>query len=80
MNAFSEGIIHGNIIELQKSLDFQDGKKVFVSVSDVPGPQEPVGADRYPHGTRALPWTEQDDQILAELYRQRQADTGREIP
>jgi hypothetical protein len=75
-----EGIIHGNIIELQNSLGFQDGQKVFVSVTVAPTEQESAAENRYPRGSRALHWTEQDDQILAELYRQRQADTGREIP
>ena len=38
-----EGIIHGNIIELQNSLGFQDGQKVFVSVTVAPSRAGPVG-------------------------------------
>ena len=80
MNILSHGIIHGNIIELRNNPGFQDGQEVVVSVTAAPANKESAAQTRYPPGSRALNWTEQDDRILAELYRQRQADTGREIP
>jgi hypothetical protein len=79
MNILSHGIIHGNIIELQNNPGFQDGQEVVVSVTAITAKQESSGVSRHPPGSRVLNWTEQDDLILAELYRQRKADTGREI-
>jgi hypothetical protein len=78
-NILSQGVIHGNIIELRNSLGFQDGQKVVVSVSAATDKLEPDAETRYPPGSHALHWTEQDDRILADLHRQRQADVGREI-
>jgi hypothetical protein len=80
MNILSHGVIHGNIIELQNNPGFQEGQKVDVILKAV-FPQQDSGKEpRHPPGSRTLNWTEQDDRILAELYRQRRADTGREIP
>ena len=79
-NILSHGIIHGNIIELQSNPGFQEGQQVEVILSAASSPHDSGGKTRYPPGSRALNWTEQDDRILAELYRQRQADTGRGIP
>jgi hypothetical protein len=75
-----QGIIRGKIIELSESIPLPDGQKLVVSITEAPIEQVSAAGNRYPPGSRALNWTEQDDQILAELYRQRQADTGREIP
>lgn len=80
MNILSHGIIHGNIIELQNNPGFQEGQQVDVILTAASPQHDSGGETRYPPGSRALNWTEQDDRILAELYRQRQADTGREVP
>jgi hypothetical protein len=80
MNRIAHGIIHGNTIELNNNPGFQDGQEleIFMKTVDKNRPE----SDSIPKspGAKALVWTEQDDKILEELYRQRKCDTGREIP
>lgn len=73
MNILSHGIIHGDIVKLQDNPGLQEGQEVDVVLTTTPNAPRDC---RYPPGKRALNWTEQDDQILAELYRLRHPMPG----
>jgi hypothetical protein len=80
MNKIAHGIIHGNTIELRDNPGFQEGQEVEVYVKTIDKNRPGNEGVHKSGGTKALLWTEQDDKILDELYRQRKCDTGREIP
>ena len=80
MNKIAHGIIHGNTIELRDNPGFQEGQEVEVYVKAIDKNRPESNMPHKSPGAKVLTWTEQDDKILEELYRQRKCDTGREIP
>ena len=77
------GVIHGKTIELEQDPGLQDGQRVQVVVraKRLPGPPpgwRPGGTETAA-GMLADVWTEEDDTILEEIYRERQRDRRREV-
>ena len=78
------GIVHGKTIKLDADTGLEDGRKVEVILraSELPGPPpgwKPGGSETAA-GMMAASWSDEDDRILDELYRQRKHETGRAIP
>ena len=82
------GRICGKNIELDEDLAVVDGQEVEVQVKIIhpkkrlPGPP-PGWKPGQPSRTDGLLtdcWTEEDDRILKEIYRDRKRETRREIP
>ena len=82
------GIVHGKTIELDEDLGVVDGQEVEVQVKMIrpkkrlPGPPpgwRPGGTETAA-GMMAEHWTEEDDRILEEIYRDRKRETRRELP
>jgi hypothetical protein len=83
-----QGKVHGRTIELDEYLGVADGQVVEVQVNVVglkkklPGPPPGwrPGSNKTAAGMLADSWTEEDDRILEEIYRDRRRETRREIP
>jgi hypothetical protein len=75
------GIINGKIIELTVDPGVPPGQQVEVVIMPVSAQQQVWGEGlRRCAGALASEWTEEDDQILQEIYEQRKFDTRPEIP
>jgi len=82
------GIVRGKTIELDEDLGVAEGQKVEVQVKVIspkkrlPGPPPgwQPGSTRTAAGMLADSWTEEDDRILEEIYRDRKRETRREVP
>jgi hypothetical protein len=83
-----QGKVHGKTIELDEDLGVVDGQEVEVQVKIIrpkkrlPGPPPGWQAGR-PSATAGLladGWTEEDDRILEEIYRDRKRETERRLP
>jgi hypothetical protein len=82
------GIVHGKTIELDEDLGVVDGQEVEVQVKMIrprkrlPGPPPgwQPGRPSTTAGMLADSWTEEDDRILEEIYRDRKRETRRELP
>ena len=74
------GIIHGNIIELSENPGLPDGEEVEIQVTIAKRKWEAGEGLKRCAGALADNWTEDDDQILAELERDRLNATYRELP
>lgn len=75
MEITMHGVIHGKTIELETSPAIEDGRRVelVVRVKELPGPPpagEPGSAETAAD-MMANFWTEEDDQILATICRDR---------
>ncbi len=80
MNKILQGVIRGNTIELSENPGLAEGQTVRVVLQPV-GPSQPWGEGiRKSAGGLADEWTEDDDRILEEIYRDRKRDSHREIP
>jgi hypothetical protein len=83
MTKVLRGIIHGKTIELERDAGLEDGRKVEVilKTKELPGPPPlwKPGSTETAAGTMASCWTEEDDRILDEIYRERKKDTRREV-
>ena len=81
-------IVHGKTIELDEDLGVVDGQEVEVQVKMIrpkkrlPGPPPgwQAGRPSTTAGILADSWTEEDDRILEEIYRDRKRETRRDIP
>jgi len=82
------GIVHGKTIELDDDLGVAEGQKVEVQVRMIglkkrpPGPPpgwRPGGTETAA-GMMAEHWTEEDDQILDSIERDRHRPSKRELP
>jgi hypothetical protein len=82
------GKVHGKTIELDEDLGVVDGQEVEVQVTMIrpkkrlPGPPPGWRAGRpsTTAGALADSWTEEDDRILEEIYRDRKREIPRGIP
>jgi hypothetical protein len=85
------GIVHGNTIELASVPSVADGERVIVTIqpaktssevnarSVLPGPPPEWQPGQTVGGCLADVWTDEDDRILAEIERERQSATFREV-
>lgn len=84
MTKVLHGVVHGRTIELDSETGLQDGRKVEVILRAKellgPPPGWKPGSTETAAGMMASLWTEEDDRILAEIYRERMTDSCREIP
>jgi hypothetical protein len=88
MNTTLQGIVHGKTIELDEDPGIADGQKVQVQIAvwsakkKLPGPPPgwKPGQPSKTAGLLADCWTEENDRILEEIYRDRKRETKREIP
>jgi len=82
MNIAMQGVIHGRTIELEDSPGIDDGQMVHVVVSTVspnrPEGKRATGPYRSAAGMMAN-YTEDDDAVLDEIYRDRKRDTRSDI-
>lgn len=75
-----EGTVHGNSIEVAEELGLHDGDRVELTVEKISKRTEPWGEGlRRCAGALADSWTEEDDRILEQIYRDRHHDTRPEI-
>ncbi len=80
MTKVIHGKVRGKTIELAEDLGLADGQEVEVSVRTVPATQSWGDGLRRCAGALVNEWTDEDDRILAEIHKDRQRDTRREIP
>lgn len=73
------GVIHGNIIELTENLGLPDGEEVEIQVTSKRKWQPGEGLRRCA-GALGNEWSAKDDQILAEIERDRFDSPHRELP
>ena len=88
MTKTMHGTVHGKTIELDEYPGVAEGQEVEIEIRVVgqkkrpPGP--PPGWQPGRHsGTAGLladSWTDEDDRILEEIYRDRKVESQREIP
>ena len=79
MSRAAFGVVHGRTIELTEELGLADGQMVEISVKTTPPLAQWGDGLRRCAGALADEWTEDDDRILDELYRERQQDSRREV-
>jgi hypothetical protein len=79
MEQIVTGVVQGTTIVLNEPLSGLNGRVVEVVVRDVPAKQgEPTQANG--EGARSgVQWTDEDDRIFEEIYRQRKLSTRPEI-
>lgn len=73
------GVLRGKTIELKEDLGVAEGQEVEVQVTVVDTPEVWGEGLRRSAGALAAEWTEEDDQILEQIYQDRKRDTRREI-
>jgi hypothetical protein len=85
------GVVHGNTIELASVPSVADGERVIVTIqsakgksgldarSVLPGPPPKWQQGKTVGGCLADVWTDEDDRILAEIERERQSASFREV-
>jgi len=74
------GVIRGNTIELSESPGFLEGQTVEVIVQAALAPRVRGEGILKSAGALANEWTEEDDRILEEIYRDRKRESNRELP
>ena len=80
MDHFVHGTIHGKVIELDQDLGLADGSPVEVFVKIAPCGGKWGDGIRRSAGAMAPFWTQEDDQILEEIYQDRKRASGRDLP
>lgn len=82
MQKVMQGIVHGRTIELEVDPELEDGSKVEIvlRVQRLPGPPPGwnPGSTETAAGMMADHWTQEDDEILEEIYRDRKRDHRQE--
>ncbi len=76
----THGKVHGRTIELDEDLGVPEGQEVELQVKLVPAPKPWGDGLRRCAGILANEWTDEDERILEEIYRERKRDIRREIP
>lgn len=80
MNHSALGTIRGTTIQLDTNLGLADGERVEVSVKVRPSVAEKgIEGLLRSAGALATEWTDEDDKILEEIYRDRKNDRRPEI-
>ncbi|MCC7474349.1 MAG: hypothetical protein IT425_03045 [Pirellulales bacterium] len=75
------GVVHGMTIVLSDDPGVPPGQPVEVVVKLLPAPSTRWGEGlRRCVGSMADQWTEEDDRILEEIYRQRKRSISTELP
>jgi hypothetical protein len=74
-----QGVIHGRTIELSEDPGVADGQQVEITIKALPTARSWGEGLRRCAGAFAADWTEEDDRILDEIYRERKRDTRGEI-
>jgi hypothetical protein len=77
-NKVIQGVIHGSTIELSENPGFSEGQAVEVVVAPLVPPRTWGDGIRNAAGGLAALWTEEDDEILVEIHRDRKRESGRE--
>jgi hypothetical protein len=84
MTRTMHGVIHGKRIELVEDPGIDDGEQVEVTLRarQLPGPPPgwSPGCKETAGGMLADVWTDEDDRILDQIYRERHHDGRPEIP
>lgn len=74
-----QGVVRGKTIELDEDIGLADGQQVEITIKTVLT-KEPWGKGlRRCAGALANEWTDEDDQILEEIYQDRKRDTRKDI-
>jgi hypothetical protein len=83
MTKLLRGVVKGRTIELEGDTGLEDGRKVevIVKAKELPGPPPGwrPGSSETAAGTMASLWTDEDDRILEEIYKDRRKDSRREV-
>jgi hypothetical protein len=84
MTKVLHGVVYGRTIQLENDTGLEDGRRVeiILRAKELPGPPpgwRAEGGDSAA-GMMAAYWTEDDDRIMDEIYRQRSLPSHREIP
>lgn len=79
MSKTMHGVIHGRMIELDQDPGVAEGEQVEITIKSIPSQKEWGEGLRRCAGALADEWTNEDDQILDEIHRQRKLDTRKEI-
>lgn len=76
MNRIMRGVIHGRTIQLDHDIGLEDGQtvEVVVRTKSLPGTSQTAA------GMMAPFWSDEDDRIMQEIYRDRLVDDRRELP
>lgn len=84
MTKVLRGVVHGRTIELDAETGLEDGRavEVVLRAKDLPGPPPgwKHGGTETAAGMMALDWTDEDDRVFEEIYRDRKKDLRRELP
>jgi hypothetical protein len=78
----SQGVIHGNQIELAAAPGLQDGQTVEVTVRPIARQGDPEFGQglRRAAGALAGEWNDEDEAILREIEAARVRSVGRDLP
>jgi hypothetical protein len=79
MTKTMHGVIHGRMIELDQDPGVAEGQQVEITIKSIPSQKVWGEGLRRCAGALADEWTDEDDQILEEIHRQRKLDTRKEI-
>ncbi|HEX7447872.1 MAG TPA: hypothetical protein VF306_10025 [Pirellulales bacterium] len=84
MTKVLRGVVHGRTIELEAETGLEDGRavEVVLRAKELPGPPpgwKPGGTETAA-GMMASDWTDEDDRVFEEIYRDRKKDFRRELP
>ncbi|MDP6117982.1 MAG: hypothetical protein QF437_15615 [Planctomycetota bacterium] len=79
MTKLLNGIIHGKTVELSDDPGMEDGQEVEVMVRLAKENGNWGDGLRRCAGALADSWTEEDDRILDQIYKERQTDSRPEI-
>lgn len=81
MTKVLRGVVHGRTIQLEEDSGLEDGRLVEVVLQSkllpVPPPGWSPDSAESAAGLLSTRWTEEDDRILEEIYRDRKRETGR---
>jgi hypothetical protein len=75
----TQGTVYGKTIQLQEDLGLSEGQSVEVRVRVLPQAARWGEGLRRCAGALGPQWTDEDDRILAEIHRDRQRDTRRDV-
>jgi hypothetical protein len=79
MTKTMHGVIHGRMIELDQDPGVAEGDQVEITIESIPSQKAWGEGLRRCAGALADEWTDEDDQILDVIHRQRKFDTRKEI-